>query len=157
VARIGDSHDADAGLREITSAERRQRQLAGQVNVVRQQFEQIMVQLRVNRLVSQAVEQRLGDGVIAPLTRLAKRDLVLAADALRRLGGDLSPERTSQIDPQQAELLSVMRTALASMLKWEGYQETITMLREILRLQRELNEETAGELERQAGDIFGDE
>ena len=60
----------------------------------------------------------------------------------------------SRIDPQQVELLSIMRVALANMLKWEGFQETVTMLREILRLQKEVERETAEAIERQAADIF---
>lgn len=147
----------DDALRAVGSAERLQRQLGGQVNAVRQQFEQIMTQMEINRVADSSSRRRLGDGVVAPLTQLAKRDLPEAADALRRLARDLTPERMSPIDPQQAALLSAMRETLANMLKWEGFQETVSMLRDILRLQRELNKETAQELEQQAEDIFEEE
>ena len=92
-------------------------------------------------------------------TRLAKRDLIAAADALAEVSrsqpGDM-PELASQIDPQQVGLLATMQAALGNMLKWEGFQEMVTMLRQILQLQKETNEETAEEIERQAASIFDD-
>ena len=75
---------------------------------------------------------------------------------MARLGPGETPELASRIDPQQVELLATMQAALANMLKWEGFQETVTMLREILRLQEEINKETAEEIDRQAADVFGD-
>ena len=119
-----------------------------------------MAQMRVNRLDTELVRRRLGDGVIAPLGRLAKRDLPAAADDLRRLGraaAGQAPELASRIDRQQVALLAAMRAALVRMLQWEGFQETVTMLRQILRLQTELNAETIEEIERQAADVFEDE
>jgi hypothetical protein len=49
-----------------------------------------------------------------------------------------------------------MRVALANMIQWEGYQEAVNMLRDILRLQLELEAETQRTIEDQAGDIFDD-
>ena len=49
-----------------------------------------------------------------------------------------------------------MRRILRNMLKWEGYQEAVTMLRDILRLETELNEETRQELDRRAAEILND-
>jgi len=145
---------------QMAGAERRQRQVAAQVNGIRRRFEQMMAQMRVNRLDTELVRRRLGDGVIAPLGRLAKRDLPAAADDLRRLGraaAGQAPELASRIDRQQVALLAAMRAALVRMLQWEGFQETVTMLRQILRLQTELNAETIEEIERQAADVFEDE
>jgi len=148
------------GAQKAAAAERRQRQVAASVAGVRQRFERILVQMRVNRLDTEAVRQRLGDGIIGPLTRLERRDLVGAADALRNLAsaapGEV-PALFEAIDPQQAKLLADMRAVLDQMLQWEGFQETVAMLREILRLQQELNTETQKEIERQAGDVLKDE
>ncbi|MHC4067672.1 MAG: hypothetical protein ACYSUI_24655, partial [Planctomycetota bacterium] len=158
IGRVGEWSSRQA--EQIAAAERRERQIAAQVNGIRQRFEQVLAQMRVNRLDTELVRRRLGDGVIAPLSRLAKRDLVVAADALRRLARSAAadaPELSSGIDPQQTGLLAAMRAALAQMLQWEGFQETVTMLREILRLQSELNAETAEEIERQASDVFGED
>jgi len=159
-AANGQNSAPTPGAQKAATAERRQRQVTASVAGVRQRFERILVQMRVNRLDTEAVRRRLGDGIIAPLTRLERRDLVAAADALRSLAsaapGEV-PALMEAIDPQQAKLLADMRAVLDQMLQWEGFQETVTMLREILRLQQELNTETQKEIERQAGDVFKDE
>ncbi|MCH7813135.1 MAG: hypothetical protein IID40_03850, partial [Planctomycetes bacterium] len=137
--------------------ERRQRQIAMQVNGIRQQFEDIWAQMRVNRLDNEAARQRLGEGIIGPLARLAKRDLAGAADAFRRLGraeGSEAAALAAEIDGQQVRVLGAMRAALAQMVQWEGFQETVTMLREILRLQAELKAETEAAIERQGDEVF---
>ena len=156
---LGRSHNEERSaelLGMLAPLERRQRNIAGSINVVRQQFEQILAEMRVNQLATRAVEERLGDGIIDPLTKLAKRESVIAADTIRRWARDTNPETASLIDPQQAILLSQMRNVLANMLQWEGYQEVVSMLREIIRLQNELEEETRRTIEEQAGDIFDD-
>jgi len=148
--------DAGALAALLAPLERRQRSIAGSVNVIRQQFEQILVELRINQLVTNAAEQRLGGGIVEPLTKLARRDLVIAADTIRRWARDASPETASTVDPQQVAILQQMREALANMIQWEGYQEAVNMLRDILRMQAELEAETERAIEDQAGDIFDD-
>lgn len=155
--RLSRDEDQQHSMAELAAAQRRQRRIAGQVNAIRRQFEQILARMQVNRLDTDIVRRRLGHGVIAALARLAKRDLIAAADALREVSrsqpGEL-PGLASRIDPQQVELLATMQAALDNMLKWEGFQETVALLRQILQLQREINEETAEEIEREAADIF---
>ena len=148
--------DAAALAAMLSPLERRQRSIAGSVNVIRQQFEQILTELRVNQLVTNAADTRLGGGIVEPLTQLARRDLVIAADTIRRWSRDASPERASSVDPQQVAILQQMRVALANMIQWEGYQEAVNMLRDILRMQSELEAETQRAIEDQAGDIFDD-
>ena len=98
----------------------------------------------------------LGDGVVVPLTQLVRRDLVVAADTIRQWSRSGAPEMGSLIDPQQAAVLSQMREVLSKMLEWEGYREVITMLRDIIRLQQELQRETQEALEDRADDVFDD-
>lgn len=155
IRQMDDPNVAAAISNRVAPFERRQRQIAGQVNLIRQQFEQILTEMAVNGLATTTVNQRLGNGVVAPLTRLAKRDLVAAADALRTFGRDSGTKTANTADAAQNAALHEMRLILARMLKWEGFQEVVTMLREILRLQGELNVETRQELERRAADILG--
>ena len=134
--------------------ERGTRTGAGAGNTLRQRCEQIRAEWRVNQLSSREAEQRLGVGIVEPLTVLAKRELVLAADFIRAWSRDATPESASRIDPHQAEVLLHMREVLARMIHYEGYQEAVNMLRDILRLENELNEETKRTIEEQAGDVF---
>lgn len=140
----------------VVPLERRQRQITGQVNLIRQQFEQVMAEFEINGLDSATVRERLGEGVVDILTEIGKRDLVEAADLLRDVGRKDDAETAAQVaDRRQSAVLTKMRQVLNNMLKWEGFHEAVTMLREIVRLQEELNRETAEELERQASDILG--
>ena len=145
---------------ELAPLERRQRNIAGSVNIIRQQFEQILSELRVNQLAGSTERERLGGGIVDPITSLAKRDLVTAADTLRQWARSSSDtdarEKASLIDSQQAAILSQMRKILANMIQWEGYQEVVSMLRDILRLQEELLAETRESLQEQGGDVFDD-
>ena len=65
------------------------------------------------------------------LTELARRELFTAADTIRMLSRNLSPGTASQVDPQQAGVLSRMHAILASMIQSEGYHEVVNMLQEI--------------------------
>ncbi len=146
----------DAMIAQLASLERRARSIAGAVNVIRQQFEKILAEMTINELATAEEKNRLGDGIVAPLTELAKRDLVSAADAIRRWSRAGDGETADQIDPQQAAILVKMRTVLENMVQWEGYQEVVGMLRDLIRIQQQLRQETQEALEDQASDIFDD-
>ncbi len=138
----------------LTQLERRQRTVASATNVVRQQFEQILAELVVNQLDTRDVHERLGAGIVEPLTKLTQRNLPAAADAIRVWARALDPEAASNVDPKQAVILAHMQEILEKMIQWEGYHEVVSMLRDILRLQEELRTETKQALESQADDIF---
>jgi hypothetical protein len=140
----------------IATLERRQRSIAGSVNIVRQQVEQVLTEHRINQLASQTVEERLGQGIAEPLGRLTTRDLPEAADTIRRWSHDPDGEVGTTVDPQQVALMSQMRAILANMLQWEGYQEAVNMLRDILRLQNELRTETKDAAKQQGSGVFDD-
>jgi hypothetical protein len=156
LARLQNSGDGPSVLADLAPLERRQRNIAGSVNVIRQQFERILGELAVNQLDTRDERERLGEGIIAPLTRLTRRDLISAADVIGRWSREMTPAGASAIDPQQVALLSQMRAVLSRMIQWEGYQELISMLRDIIRLQRALQTETKDVLQKQAGDVFDD-
>jgi len=140
----------------ISTLERRQRSITGSVNVVRQQVEQVLTEHRINQLASQTVEERLGQGIAMPLGRLTTRDFPQAADTIRRWSRDPEGEVGATVDAQQVALLSQMRAILANMLQWEGYQEAVNMLRDILRLQNELRTETKDAAQQQGSGVFDD-
>jgi hypothetical protein len=127
-----------------------------QVKLVRQQFAQVLAEMTINRLDDATVRTRLQEGIIDPLAELGTREMSAAADQLRQLARQPAVAAARAVDPAQAQLLARMRAVLDNMLKWEGYQETVSMVREILRLQRELNEETRATLEESGGDFFED-
>ncbi len=141
-------------LTAVSGLERRQRGIAGSVNVIRQQFEQVLTELRINQLTTPQIEERLGGMIVEPLAELARRDLTLAGDAIRAWSRDASPEMAGQIDAQQVVLLAKLRGILSHMIQWQGYQEAVTMLRDILRLQEELKTETKNRVKEEGKGIF---
>ncbi len=155
IGRLEDEDTQKNIASRVAPLERRQRQIAGQVNLLRQQFEQILAEFEVNGMDTATVRERLDEGVVRPLNRLVRRDLVSAADRLRRIERDPDPETAAAADAGQVAVLNEMREILSSMLKWEGFQEAVTMLREIVRLQQGLRDETLDEIERRAAEILG--
>ena len=141
---------------ELAPLERRQRQVLAQVNVIRQQFAQVLSELEINALDEPEVRERLEQGIITPLTNLCARELSQAADLLRQLSREPNMGMSRQVDPQQQQILNEMQDVLDHMLKWEGFQQTVTLLREIMQLQKELNVETKAELEARTDDVFDD-
>ncbi len=141
---------------ELAPLERRQRQVLAQVNVIRQQFAQVLSELEINQLDEPEVRERLEQGIITPLTNLCARELSQAADLIRQLGREPKMETARLVDPQQQRILYEMRDVLDHMLKWEGFQQTVTLLREIMQLQKELNVETKAEIEARTDDVFDD-
>lgn len=143
-------------LTAASSLERRQRGIAGSVNVIRQQFEQVLTELRINQLATEAVEQRLGGNIVTPLSELGRRDFALAGDSIRAWSRDAAAEAAVRIDAEQVVLLAKLRAILAHMIQWQGYQEAVSMLRDILRLQEELKNETRNRLKEEGKGVFED-
>ena len=154
IGRTGEARTTSDIAAEATNLERRQRSISASANVVRQQVEQVLAEMRINQLATQAVEERLGLNVAEPLVRLVNRELPAAADAVRRWASSPTAESAAAVDPLQVAALSQMRAILANMLQWEGYQEAVTMLRDILRLQQELRQETKDAASKQGSGVF---
>jgi hypothetical protein len=140
----------------FATLERRQRQIARQVGHVGEQFRRIHQELVINQLNSAQVEKRLVQNIVTPLDLLASRPITDLAELLDRISGDPSSTAFREIDRRQDQLLVEMRRIAANMTKWEGFHETITLLQTIIRMQKQLQEETDETLNRQLDDIFED-
>jgi hypothetical protein len=157
ITLLGRAQGIDAGPEDSAAAlERTQRNIGGSVNVLRQQFERILKELDINQLNTAATQERLSEKIIGPLLALVRRDLVIAADTIRQFATTGSPKAAEKIDPQQIALLSDMRAILSNMIHQAGYQEVITMLRDIIRLQEDLKKETQKAAQEQAEGVFDD-
>ncbi len=159
--RILDLFDASAaeGLStsiatRLSQEARTQRQIAGRARTVLRQFEQLYSELEINGLLSPTVRRRLGSGVIASLRTLISEQIPLAADEIDGLRDGLSPEALRSVETQISAILARMQDILADMLKWEGYNEAVTLLQDILRLQEDISQATRRELERELEALF---
>ncbi|MEK6798485.1 MAG: hypothetical protein AABZ12_05945 [Planctomycetota bacterium] len=146
--------DATGRADKAQTLERRQRSIAGSVNVIRQQVAQVLTELSINQLMTETVQERLGGKVADPLAGLSRRSLPEATDAFARWIQSPSDDLAARVDAQQVAVLSQMREILANMIQWEGYQEAVNMLRDVLRLQNELKKETQDAYEKQGSQLF---
>lgn len=135
--------------------ERFQRQQANRVRTVLRQFEQIFGELEINQLATPAVRRRLKGGVIRGLQAIISAKAPAASDLLAELGRDFDAETADRLGIAQKELLQAMYAALVDMLKWEGYDEAVALLRDIIRLQGDVNLETEKRLKQQVEELFG--
>jgi len=156
-ARQAEAAKGEQQLAQLLSPlERRQRNLARSVNIIRQQFQQILDELRINQLDTKDETERLSEEIIGPLTALATRDLIDAADGIRQWSRQATKQIRRSIDVKQEEILRKMQSILDGMIQWEGYHELVNMLRDIMRLQNELHTETKEALNTQGDDVFED-
>jgi len=131
---------------------RRQRDYAGRLNGLRLQFEQNLAELRINRLSSPSAEDRLAAGIIQPIEELHRTGMALAIAAIEELNRRADQAAWQEVRKAQEEVLAKMNQILANMLKWEAFQEAVILLRDVLKLQRELNTETQQRIEEE---LFG--
>lgn len=131
---------------------RTQRDFAGRVGAMRLQFEQVLSELRVNQLSSPAAEARLGGGIVEPMNTVSRTYMPNGADLLEGLSRQVTPEALAAARAAQETIRLEMQRILTNMLKWEGFQEAVSLLREILKMQGNLNEETEKRIE---SEVFG--
>jgi len=133
---------------------RTQRQQSGRLKRVLGEFEQIFAELETNELVTPPVRRRLQDGVIQPLTGLIREEVSVVAELTEQLGRQFDTGIADELEQRQTRLVRSLYEVLANMIKWEGYNEAVAMLRDIVRLQGELNEQTEARLQRQVEELF---
>ncbi len=141
-----------AAARELS---RRERQLGQRLKTVRRNFQELLAEMDVNQLVTPNVRRRLEAGVITPLARLAETDVMDAAVMLERLGGSGEADAPAEAARRLEEIIRVMRDVLANMVRWEGFNEAVSLLQDLLKLQSEVSRETQAEMERRLDELFG--
>jgi hypothetical protein len=154
-AGAGDAADREAAPKTLARLERQERNVAVRAGSLEKQIAQIVTECRINRVSETASRNRLSDSVVQPLSDVARRRIPEAADALVALRDGSASVAITAVDQSLAQIIDELRRVLAQMIKWEGYQEAVTLLRDILELQGEVSEETRSAAERQVRDLFG--
>lgn len=151
-----DANAAEHATRQARIAQeaRTQRQISGRVRTVLRQFEQIYGEMKTNDVATPTVRKRLGQGVIGPMRLLLSERIPESAELLERLRERFDPGLARQIEGHQKEIVRQMYAILAEMIKWEGYNEAVALLRDVLRLQKDVSEDTRAELEREIERMF---
>lgn len=147
---------ADLSITQARLAQeaRTQRQIAGRVRTVLRQFERIFGEMKTNELATPTVRRRLGQGVISPMRLLLAEDIPQVAERLERLREELDPVLAREVEKSQRQIVRRMYAILAEMIKWEGYNEAVALLRDALRLQKDVNQDTKEQLEQEIEKMF---
>lgn len=148
---LGAASQADRARRFPQQA-RLQRDFAGRVTSIRLQFEQVLSELSVNQLLTPESTGRLRDGIIGPLGVLSGTRMARAAEGIDALARDVNEEAVSEARAAQEAVLTDMRRILQNMIRWEGFQEAVALLREVLKMQGKLSQETEKRIE---AEVFG--
>lgn len=145
----------------LATLEKDQRLAARTCRAIRDRFEQIRLEYRNNKLEgdSQRVTRRLTESVIDPLGDLAERALPAAADQFDLARKTtLSPEdRLAALDEaiaRQDQVIAQMEQILRAMVKMEGFQAAINLVREMIEAQEQVSELTEEEIERRVNDAL---
>lgn len=146
---------------EFTRLQRRQRQIAERCAAVARAFSMILLEAQNNRLTEegQDVAVRLRGRIIDPLNILAEQTIPLAARRLDLAGktADSDADRPALLTAAAADqdrILVQMRSVLAAMVKWEGYQEAVNLLHEIVKAQTDVQAATTQAQQSRIRDIF---
>lgn len=131
---------------------RRQRDYASRMNMLRLRFEQVLSELRINRLSSPAAERRLGENVIEPMGELSRVMMPSAAEAIDTLARAFDEDAMRLARQRQEEIIDAMNRILGGLIKWEGFSEAITLLRDVIKMQADLTEDTEKQIE---AELFG--
>lgn len=150
-------------VKALGAVEKKQRLIAGRCEGIAQQFAQIVAEVFNNRIEERGgpIQVRLGRRIIDPLRYLAIDVVPVAADAvdIARRPALSHAERLEQmaraVETQQ-NAIQQMELILRNMVKLEGYQEAINLLREIIKSQQDINEQTIQALEERIEGIFDD-
>ncbi len=149
------SAPADEAQRAYREIARRQRQQGTRLKTIRKNFTDLLAELEVNQLASSQVRRRLDGGIIAPLTSVIDTQQADVLALLDRQESRFDPAATADVDRLQDQMVESMRIILTNMLKWEGFNEAVGLLQDLLKLQSEVKGETQKEMERRLEELFG--
>ncbi|QGJ71909.1 Hypothetical protein PBC10988_36220 [Planctomycetales bacterium 10988] len=141
-------------LLEVQRAEQNGLKNSSEILGVADAFEDIVDQLRNNRIQTEELIVRLLDDIAKPLTEIAQEDFDELDQQLKALGrrvsqGSATEEEIAATVIQYDTILSEMRTVLNRMLELEDFNEALAMLRSIIEQQEDLRTATQEERRQQ--------
>ncbi len=142
-------------LQRLSAAARQQEQHARRAALIRDQFAQILAEMWTSKVAGASVDRRISGGILTPLDDLVILKIPAAVAGINELRQSALPERRQAARETQAELLRIMQSILANMLRWEGYQEAVAMLRELIGAQSDVRAATLEAMRSQLDEILG--
>ncbi|MFQ5807316.1 MAG: DUF4175 family protein, partial [Phycisphaerae bacterium] len=124
------------------------------LNVCRR-FEQMLGEMRLNKVARSGDERRIGERIVAPLKKLGSDTMPVVSAVIAETRREVNRARVETLPDQQADILRQMGAILANMLEWEGYREAVALLQEIIAAQTDVRAATVQRLEQQLEAILG--
>lgn len=134
---------------------RRQETHARNCLAISGQFQQMLAEMQVNKVVRAGDERRIAQRIVAPLEKLGRETMPAVSAMIAELRDDTGRRGADELPDRQNEILRQMQAILANMLEWEGYREAVALLQEIIATQSDVHEATVKTLERQLESILG--
>ena len=134
-------------------------------------FNDILLQLVNNRIDTEQLKTRLDEQIAGPLHRIVDTDFSELERRLNRLSGTvgddlrggerlgserLGDEQRDLALAKSEEIILSMRRILDRMLELEDFNEAVELLREIIKLQEELGDETKQRRKDKLRELLGD-
>lgn len=154
LSRGGEPHEANT-VAAYQKAARMQRQQGVRLESILAEFEAILSELECNGLAGPRVNRRVKVGIIDPLSQMIRAGVPQTSAAIADLAAAFDDQTALRVEERQVVLLKTMYEVLAHMLESEGYQEIVTLLRDIQRMQAEINQRTQARLEEEMDRLFG--
>lgn len=155
LAAVGDGTPDSMQAQRLAGLARTQTLHATRCLAIARAFEQILAEMRINRVARPGDEQRISQRLVSPLGRLARETIPASAEAMAPLREQVSPQLGLDAKAAQANVLAEMREILKSMKEWEGYREAVALLESTIAAQAEVRSATLEAVAQQLDDILG--
>lgn len=150
----------NAEIKELMNIEKKQKLMELRNLRVINKFEQLLVDLKVNKIEdeNQNNKKRIDEKIKSPLLDLNDRLIPLALE--KSLEVKMHEKLTnkmasiSQLIQLQGEIIRQYSEILKSMRKWEGYYETVGLLKDIIKEQKALKEQTENKTKENIKGVF---
>ncbi|MBX3427709.1 MAG: hypothetical protein KF688_18665 [Pirellulales bacterium] len=146
----------------LSGARQNATQLAFETSGVAEGFEAILAELVNNRVDTEELRQRLGEGIAAPLRaiateRLPELERLLAEhEKARKTPGPAAIATLVATRSEADAIINQMKGVLDRMLELESYNELVELLRGIVADQQELNDATKAEQRKKLRSLLED-
>ncbi|MFZ5828439.1 MAG: hypothetical protein ACOY3P_00030 [Planctomycetota bacterium] len=120
---------------------------AHEVLGVAESFDDIRKQLVNNRIDTEELQLRIGEGIAKPLHAIGEEMFPVLTQRCAQLQENLADTRLGPVHRDRArqqadDILAMMNSVLARMIELEDFNEAVELLRQIIRAQKDLDEAT---------------
>ncbi len=132
--------------------------MSRQVWQVTNRMDASLQEMRLNELGTTTALNLLQDKIIAPMRELQETEMANMRSVLQSLGTGREALETKREEAkkQQDEIVQIMQRILKQMAQWESFVDVVNQLREIIKMQDTVLDNTEGVRKKQIKGVFDD-